>query len=613
MSRARRMLAWALIWGCMTVPAIGASFTDLDGEDPRATLATLLAQKGIVPGGNESEFEGNSPLSRYELAASLNALLDPHDVPFNVVAWSDIPPGHPAMPSVSRVTSLNLLAGDGGRFSGLRAVKRVEFVEALLKLLNYRAVSAPPSRKNSYLSFSDIPGSTQTGRMLDRAANYWQIIEAPARSRFRPTDLVTRFEALEMLARTILLLDDTSLKETVKEALAKLQAPTPAPTEAPAVLPTPAPTPTPRIPREVPTPYPTLAPLPALTPVPVRTPTPVLTPKPAPTPAATPVPAPTPHRPFWVKDAPASPAPSSAPSFTPTPAPVPSPALTPAAASTPHRPFWETASPAPVQTPAPAATVPPTAAPTNPPVTRATPKSSTAKQPPPVMPEGGVFRNQARAGFNLVLYYRDGVPGNASLASSTDKSDLQAMVPGFLNFALSGQGWFGDMGGSGGVSTIYPVAVALGSAATDLLAFNAHGEGLYRLPMRGKDWETAAGVGLSLGVLNGSGTDYLTTTKTTFGLGPAGQMAVRLMPGLVMTSAMQLYPLLYQSHAIAGSPKGAMRLGAATQVGVDYEVMRSAGMLLTGGLHYQGSLGIMLDGTALQTVHLFSFGVGGQF
>lgn len=587
MSRSRRMLAWALIWGCIAMPALGASFTDLEAEDPRSTLASLLAQKGILPGANESEFSGSSPLSRYELAASLNALLDPHDVPFNVVAWSDIPPGHPAMQSVSRVTSLNLLGGDGGRFFGLRRVKRVEFVEALVKLLTYRAVSAPPSRKNRLVGFSDIPAAAETGRMLDRAANYWQILEAPTRSRFRPGDLVTRFEALDMLSRTILLLDDQTLKDAIKEALAQLQAPspTPSPLPSPEAVATVAPAPTPRIVREVPVstprPLPTQVPTPASpTPAPTSMPTPVPTPAVAltPVPSLTPTPLPTPHRPFWEKGTPPSPpAPSSVPLLLPTPAPVV------------------------------------TAAPTSPSTPRPHPSSVKLPAERPASPSGEVFKNQARLGFNLVLYYRDGVPGDASLASPTDKSDLQAMVPGFLNFAVSGQGWLGEFGGSGGVSTIYPLSVALSGSTTDLIAFNAHGEGLYRLPLKTRDMETAAGMGVLLGVLNGSGADYLTTTKTTFGLGPAGQVGMRLMPGLVMNTALQLYPLAYQSYAIAGSPKGALRLGGAMQLGADYEVMRTSGVLLTGSISYQGSLGIMLDGTAVQTVHLFSFGVGGQF
>lgn len=537
MARHTRIIALALAAGALAMPAWGAGFTDLPADGARSVLAVMLAERGILSGVSESEYGGNSQLSRYELAAILNGLLDPRDVPFNVVAWSDIPPGHPAMPAVSRVTSLNLLSGESGRFAGLRRVTRLEFVDSLVHLLSYRSVMAPSHRKGPGLTFSDVAPATRQGQILDRAANFWQLIDAPRKSAFRPNASITRFEALDMLVRALLLIDP-ELQEPIRAALA-VSDPTPTPRPTPAPVATPRPTP-----RPVATPYaqPTTRPTPDVNPTPRRTPAP----------AATPTPKPTPRVPFWLQDAT-----PSTPSPAPTAAPTPEPTLEPTPAPS--------AAPSPTATPRPAATM--------------RPSDRSLRSSELLVPRG-------RLGLDAVLFYLG--------------SGLQAAVPGFVNVNAAGEYWQGAFGGSGAVSTIYPIPVDTESLFDLLL----RAEGLYKLPLRGPDWQTAGGVGLMLRNLSGGST----VSGMTFGFGPAGSFAKRMMPNLTTRGALQLYPLM----VLNSQAKGDMGLGAGWQVGTEYDVLRLPSGVVTVGLHYQGNLGFGFGG-ALETVHTLTFGSGGRF
>lgn len=293
MLRAQRILAIAASVALLCLPAWAASFTDLPANTPRGILAIMLSERGILPGVSDTEYGGTTPLSRYELATVLNALLDPKDVASNIVAWSDIPPGHPSMSAVNNVTSQGLMEGVNGRFLGLRRVTRLEFVTTLVHLLNYRLVSAPPRRVGPALSFSDVGASSEAGKTLDRAANFWQIVSAPRRSRFRPNAYITRFEALDFLVR-VLMLTDPSLEAPIRAALAIAPSPTPEPTEAPTPEAKHAP---------IETPVPDLTPVPRATPAPTE--------RPVRQSSVTPTPMPTPRRPFW--DTTSSPSPTPQP------------------------------------------------------------------------------------------------------------------------------------------------------------------------------------------------------------------------------------------------------------------------------------------------------------
>lgn len=544
MARHTRIIALALAAGTLAMPAWGANFTDLAPDNSRSVLAVMLAERGILPGVSETEYGGTSQLSRYELATILNGLLDPRDVPFNVVAWSDIPPGHPAMPAVSRVTSLNLLSGEGGRFAGLRRVTRLEFVDSLVHLLSYRSVMAPPHRKGPALTYSDVGPKTREGQILDRAANFWQVIDAPRGTPFRPHSSITRFEALDMLVRTLLLIDP-AMQEPIRAALA-VSAPTPAP------RPTPTPEPV-ATPRPVATPHPIATPRVEGTPEPAQTPTPRRTPGPV----ATPTPQPTPRVPFWLQDGKPTPAPTAAP----TPEPTPEPTAQPTAEPTPE--------PRATATPRPRATVRPSDRPV---------KSSEI-----LVPRG-------RLGLDAVLFYLG--------------SGLQAAVPGFVNVNAAGEYWQGALGGSGAVSTIYPIPVSAGESTESLFDFQLRAEGLYKLPMRGPNWQAAGGAGFMLRNLSGGST----VSGMTFGAGPAGSVAMRMMPALTAHGAVQLYPLML----LNSKAKGDMGLGGGWQLGAEYDLLRAHPAVVTVGLYYQGNLGVGFGG-ALESVHTLTFGGGGRF
>ncbi|HEY9900737.1 MAG TPA: S-layer homology domain-containing protein [Pantanalinema sp.] len=575
MIRGNRIGALAIALGLAAAPAWAASFTDLPEGSPRATLATLLSDRGILSGIGETEFGGETPITRYELAAILNALLDPRDVPFNVVAWSDIPPGHPAMPSVSRVTSLSLLAGEGGRFVGLRRVNRLEFAAALDRLLSYRSVTAPPHRKGPARSFSDVPVSGESGQLLDRAANFWQFVDAPRRVRFRPFEPITRIEALDMLARAVMLLDPT-LQEAIKAALAAdapapspTPVPTPHPTRSPVPTRTPAPawTPAPvRTPAPLTTPTPAATPRPVSTPTPARTPAPVLTPAPDPTPSVvspSPEPEPTPRVPFWLREDPAYKAPTPAPTARPQPAPEPT---------------------------APAPTPQPTPAPSARPASGGL-KTGTAPAPASTLKE--LLVPKARLGFDPVLFYQG--------------SGLQALFPGFLNLDASAEYWREAFGGALALGTIYPIPVA--SPQSDYFDFHLHGEGYYKLPFRGDDWQAAVGASVMTRMLNGQANASFDANTMALGLGPALRIAYRAMPALGVHGGVQLYPLMFHSYKEAS----ALGVLGAWQVGAEYDLLRLGDGTLKAHAYYHGTLGATFDSAGMQTAHMLSIGAGGSF
>lgn len=216
MKTVRRFVA-AAVAGLLTVglPALGAPFGDLTGRT--LFFANALGTRNVLPTVWGGVLAPAAPLIRYELAWVLSALMDPREHPFNVTAWPDVPPGYWALQSINRVVGVGLMKDDNGRFVGDRRVRRDEFVESLDKLLKYRAIPPPPPRSRP-ITFPDA-----RGEVLDRAANGWQFLDSAPR--FRPTELITREEAVDMLAKAAPLVD--------RSFLSLLTPPTPAPTPKP--------------------------------------------------------------------------------------------------------------------------------------------------------------------------------------------------------------------------------------------------------------------------------------------------------------------------------------------------------------------------------------------
>ncbi len=587
-----RRLGWGLLLGlAIALPSMSAGaetgFADL-ADHPLAGAAELLSERRILPGASTSEYGGRLPLTRYDAAEALNGLLDPRDIPFNVIAWPDVPPGHPAMQAVTRVTSLNLLAGrTAGRFEGMQRVKRLEFVESLDRLLSYRSAPPPPRRAGGMATFSDVPMGTPTGQLLHRAANVWQILDNPRRLAFRPNDPLTRFEALAMLVKAAPLLDP-NLEDALKELVADMPEPTPAPAR------TPAPTPVPvRTPAPIRTPAPVLTPAPVRTPAPVKTPVPAKTPKPKPTPT----PAEGEAWPSWL--------PSPSPSLTPSPAPSATPPLV-VASPTPA----PSVAPTPEPTPSPSAT--PTPRPTPEPTRKPTPRPGRTPSPEPSPTpapsvSGSLLDNRYRAGYNLLLIYVEGLPASPDMIAPGDAGDLSGSFIGSLG--AGGQFWMGDFGGSGQVSAAGPIAVGNSS----LLDLTLRGEGYYRLPMKGPNWEAGAGLGTLIRMVNGGGDTYQTTSKFSFGLGPAGTFAMRPAPRYRVSVDAQLYPLIVQSYSMTSGSAMGVRGGLGYQAGVEYELMPLGSGTLSAGLYYQGFLGMLYDASGRQVQQGLSAGLGGTF
>lgn len=612
-----RRLGWSVLLGvAIALPSMNAGaadgFPDL-GSHPLAGAAELLAERRILAGASDYEYGGALPLTRYDAAEILNGLLDPRDIPFNIIAWPDVPPGHPAMQAVTRVTSLNLLDGrNGGRFQGMQRVTRLEFVESLDRLLSYRSAPPPPRRTGGIVTFSDVPVSGNTGQMLHRAANVWQFLDNPRGLAFRPNAPLTRYEALAMLVKASPLLDP-SLAEHLAERIEEEPEPTPEPTPAPMRTPTPTPDP-------------------VRTPAPLQTPAPFKTPLSTPKPTATPTPTEDADWPAWLPTPAATAKPIAA---SPTPAPVRStaPGATPAPAGGDDWPDWlprpgasstptAVASPTPAPAPAPTAkpspqpkpTATPTPRPTPTPKPKRTPAPKPGRTPSPAPAPletpsvtTSLLENRYRAGLNMYVAYVEGLPNSPDMVAPGESTELTGGI--IFGPHASGQYWFGDWGGAGQLSLAGPIAVQ----TTSLLDLNLHGQGYYRLPWKGENWEAAAGAGALVRLVNGGGDTYQTTSKFSFGLGPAGTIAFRPAPKFLVTGDAQFYPLIFQTYSLAAGSAMGLRGGLGYQAGLEYELMPLGKGALNAGVYYQGFLGMLYDASGRQIQQALSAGLGGSF
>jgi len=601
-----RPFGWSVLLGvAIALPSMNANaafaFSDL-ASHPLAEAAEILAERRILTGASTYEYGGSLPLTRYDAAEILNGLLDPRDMPFNIIAWPDVPPGHPALQAVTRVTSLNLVSGrSGGRFEGMQRIKRLEFVESLDRLLSYRSAPPPPRRAGGMVTFSDVPLSGNTGQLLHRAANVWQFLDNPRKLAFRPNDPLTRYDALAMLVKAAPLLDP-NLEDAFQDLVLDAPEPTPAPVRTPAPARTPAPTPVPvRTAAPVRTPAPLLTPAPITTPPPAKTPAPVSTPAPRPTST----PADGEAWPSWLP----TPKPSLAPAASPRPgaAPSPAPSSPPVVAATPT----PAPTPAPTVAPTPAPTASPTAKPSPQPTRRPstrpgrTPEPEPTPQPTPST-SGALLDNRYRAGYNLLLVYLEGLPASSDM-NGGDTGDLSGNFIGSL--AAGGQYWMGDWGGAAHVMAAGPISLG----ASSLLDLSLRGEGFYRLPMKGNNWEAGAGLGTLVRMVNGGGDTYQTTSKFSFGLGPVGTFALRPAPKYRVTLDAQLYPFILQTYSLPTGGAMGLRNGLGYQAGVEYELMPLGNGSLSAGLYYQGFLGTLYDFSGAQVQQGLSAGVGGTF
>lgn len=217
-------------------PGYSAMFSDLPDPSMQAA-ASVLAKRQVMQSLSPSEWGIQNPITRIELAQILDNLLDPRDIPFQVMLFNDVPLGHRGSKSVNKVVCFGILPANGATFHPNQRVSRVDLLQALDKLLSYRSILPPPRRKT--VAFPDVKRGNPAFVSVDRGANHWQLVENPEFIRFRPYEAVTRGEAAIMILHAASLID-RSFEEDFHALLPK-ETPAPEPTE---VLSTPAPTPT---------------------------------------------------------------------------------------------------------------------------------------------------------------------------------------------------------------------------------------------------------------------------------------------------------------------------------------------------------------------------------
>lgn len=223
----RGLVAGILLVG--TLPVWAGTFRDI--QDPyRQVAAEALHKRKIMSALSPDEFGASNPVTKYDLAEILDSLLDPREMPFQVISFTDIPPGHRQAKAANRLVSFGILRSNGGMFSGNQRISRVDLLESLDKLLTYRSIPRPPKRKGAY--FPDVKQGNSAYAKVDRAANYWNLIENPEYIPFRPYEQITRGEAAEIIAKAAALVDP-SLIDSLHTPVPATPEPTPEVTAEP--------------------------------------------------------------------------------------------------------------------------------------------------------------------------------------------------------------------------------------------------------------------------------------------------------------------------------------------------------------------------------------------
>ncbi|WP_062285193.1 S-layer homology domain-containing protein [Neomoorella mulderi] len=130
------------------VPQGVAEFVDVPPEHWAWPAIMALAGEGLLRGDGEGRFYPDAPLSRAEMAALLDRMLDiTPDTPR--VKWVDIPPDSWYASAVARATGAGLMEGyTGGTFRPLQGVSREQAVIILARAAEWllsSKIKAPPT------------------------------------------------------------------------------------------------------------------------------------------------------------------------------------------------------------------------------------------------------------------------------------------------------------------------------------------------------------------------------------------------------------------------------------------------------------------------------------
>lgn len=178
------------------------------------TIIETLATEDLVHGDGQGHFFPETPLTRAELAALLDRILD---IPETIEAnWRDIPPGSWYAGAVSRVTGAGIMEGDGGNFKPLQEVSREQAIISLAKAASWKLLRGMDisRQENTLLVARDKDNDYDTIiPFLDQnkisykgqEAVFWAVREGLIfgypDGRLRPSASITRAEAVVLIER----------------------------------------------------------------------------------------------------------------------------------------------------------------------------------------------------------------------------------------------------------------------------------------------------------------------------------------------------------------------------------------------------------------------------
>ena len=174
-------------------------FSDVPAGHWAYQAVKTLAAKGINQGYGDGTFRGDRNITRYETATMLAKILmskSSHSVS-KAVNFSDVPSGHWAHDSVSRLSAAGISQGyNDGSFRGDKNITRYEMAVMVSKLIsnNGNTTGAMP--------FSDVPAGHWASKFVKTLATKG-INEGYGDGTFRGDRNITRYEAAMMLAKAL--------------------------------------------------------------------------------------------------------------------------------------------------------------------------------------------------------------------------------------------------------------------------------------------------------------------------------------------------------------------------------------------------------------------------
>lgn len=174
-------------------------FADTKDHWAKNSISNLCA-KGIVKGIDDTHFNPDGYITRAEFAALICRILNT-DSDISVMPFDDVENTAWYHDDISKIYSLGIMKGDGGKFRPNDKITRQEMALTLFGVYVYKYGTAPKSAENTgFADYKDIASWAYDAVMYCTNAG---LIKGDANGAFNPTSDTTRAEAVTVIERVI--------------------------------------------------------------------------------------------------------------------------------------------------------------------------------------------------------------------------------------------------------------------------------------------------------------------------------------------------------------------------------------------------------------------------